>query len=163
MPNFTTEYHFQEMQKFAKRTTKTAKTVFSRFFAQNFVINATHTNAYDSSFLGRPSLSFQGQKQLMSPLFCPFLTQAFFSVIIMYLTFLPFFSRLTKGRAKARQRKMHQIAQLLELPGNVAPGCPSPPSLNLHALRKEAAAQSKSSQSIVEYDNPGFRVQKGHS
>ena len=37
---------------------------------------------------------------------------------------------------------MHQIAQLLELPGNVAPGCPSPPSLNLHSLRKEAAAQS---------------------
>ncbi|XP_059091774.1 protein CLEC16A homolog isoform X2 [Tigriopus californicus] len=49
--------------------------------------------------------------------------------------------RLTKGRTKARQRKMHQIAQLLELPGNVGPSCPSPPSLNLHSLRKEAAAQ----------------------
>ena len=27
--------------------------------------------------------------------------------------------RLTKGRIKARQRKMHQIAKLLELPGNI--------------------------------------------
>lgn len=36
---------------------------------------------------------------------------------------------------------MHQIARLLELPGNVGPSCPSPPSLNLHSLRKEAAAQ----------------------
>ena len=51
--------------------------------------------------------------------------------------------RLTKGRTKARQRKMHQIARLLELPGNVGPSCPSPPSLNLHSLRKEAAAQSE--------------------
>ena len=38
---------------------------------------------------------------------------------------------------------MHQIARLLELPGNVGPSCPSPPSLNLHSLRKEAAAQSE--------------------
>ena len=60
---------------------------------------------------------------------------------ILFLLCFPT-ARLTKGRAKARQRKMHQIAQLLELPGNVAPGCPSPPSLNLHSLRKEAAAQS---------------------
>ncbi len=52
-------------------------------------------------------------------------------------------ARLTKGRAKARQRKTHQIAQLLELPGNVGPECPSPPSLNLHSLRREAAAQSE--------------------
>ncbi len=59
------------------------------------------------------------------------------------------FTRLTKGRAKARQRKMHQIAQLLELPGSVGPGCPSPPSLNLHSLRKEAAAQSESSWSML--------------
>ena len=59
------------------------------------------------------------------------------------LLFLSICSRLTKGRTKARQRKMHQIAQLLELPGNVGPSCPSPPSINLHSLRKEAAAQSK--------------------
>ena len=38
---------------------------------------------------------------------------------------------------------MHQIARLLELPGNVGPSCPSPPSLNLHSLRKEAAAKSE--------------------
>ena len=38
---------------------------------------------------------------------------------------------------------MHQIARLLELPGNVGPSCPSPPSLNLHSLRKEAAAHSE--------------------
>ena len=36
--------------------------------------------------------------------------------------------RLTKGRIKARQRKMHQIAKLLELPGSIGPACPSPPT-----------------------------------
>jgi len=39
--------------------------------------------------------------------------------------------RLTKGRIKARQRKMHQIAKLLELPGNVGPACPSPPTASV--------------------------------
>jgi len=34
--------------------------------------------------------------------------------------------RLTKGRSKARQRKMHLIASMLELPSSVGPGCPSP-------------------------------------
>ena len=49
--------------------------------------------------------------------------------------------RLTKGREKARQRKMHQIAKLLELPGSVGPSCPSPtPSVNLHSLRQTSAA-----------------------
>ena len=43
--------------------------------------------------------------------------------------------RLTKGRVKARQRKMHQIAKLLELPGNVGPSCPSPPTNNLTSVR----------------------------
>ena len=61
---------------------------------------------------------------------------------ILHFILLIFF-RLTKGRTKARQRKMHQIAQLLELPGNVGASCPSPPSINLHSLRKEAAAQSE--------------------
>ena len=42
--------------------------------------------------------------------------------------------RLTKGRIKARQRKMHQIAKLLELPGNVGPACPSPPTTNLASV-----------------------------
>jgi len=45
--------------------------------------------------------------------------------------------RLTKGRAKARQRKMHMIARMLELPGNVGPGCPSPPQNTLSNLRQE--------------------------
>ena len=50
--------------------------------------------------------------------------------------------RLTKGREKARQRKMHQIAKLLELPGSVGPSCPSPtPSVNIHSLRQTAAAR----------------------
>ncbi|KAJ4444330.1 hypothetical protein ANN_06122 [Periplaneta americana] len=35
--------------------------------------------------------------------------------------------RLTKGRIKARQKKMHMIARLLDLPSNVQP-CPSPPA-----------------------------------
>ena len=43
--------------------------------------------------------------------------------------------RLTKGRIKARQRKMHQIAKLLELPGSVGPACPSPPTNNLSSMR----------------------------
>jgi hypothetical protein len=34
-----------------------------------------------------------------------------------------------------------QIARLLEMPGNIGPSCPSPPTVNLHMLRKEAAAQ----------------------
>ncbi|XP_067005962.2 protein CLEC16A homolog isoform X2 [Anabrus simplex] len=38
--------------------------------------------------------------------------------------------RLTKGRIKARQKKMHMIARLLDLPSNVLP-CPSPPVYNL--------------------------------
>jgi hypothetical protein len=53
--------------------------------------------------------------------------------------------RLTKGREKARQRKMHQIAKLLELPGSVGPSCPSPtPSVNLHSLRQTSAAARRS-------------------
>ena len=43
--------------------------------------------------------------------------------------------RLTKGRIKARQRKMHQIANLLELPGNIGPACPSPPTTNLTSVQ----------------------------
>ena len=62
--------------------------------------------------------------------------------VTLYLTSI-FSFRLTKGRVKARQRKMHQIARLLEMPGNIGPSCPSPPAVNLHLLRKEAAAQRK--------------------
>ncbi|XP_071535234.1 protein CLEC16A homolog isoform X2 [Panulirus ornatus] len=45
--------------------------------------------------------------------------------------------RLMKGRMKARQRKLHQIARLLELPGHLQP-CPSPPAHALHTMRQEA-------------------------
>ncbi|KAF2361458.1 hypothetical protein FHG87_007787 [Trinorchestia longiramus] len=45
--------------------------------------------------------------------------------------------RLCKGRNKARQRKLHQIARLLELPSHLLP-CPSPPSHPLSAMRLEA-------------------------
>ncbi|KAK7018738.1 Protein CL16A, partial [Halocaridina rubra] len=45
--------------------------------------------------------------------------------------------RLTKGRLKARQRKLHQIGRLLELPGHLQP-CPSPPAHALHTMRQEA-------------------------
>ncbi|XP_076312191.1 C-type lectin domain containing ema isoform X3 [Tachypleus tridentatus] len=42
--------------------------------------------------------------------------------------------RLTKGRLKARQRKLHQIAKLLELPEHIQP-CPSPLRQGLHVIR----------------------------
>ncbi|CAG2065595.1 unnamed protein product [Timema podura] len=42
--------------------------------------------------------------------------------------------RLSKGRIKARQKKMHMIARLLDLPSNALP-CPSPPVYNLLAHR----------------------------
>ncbi|KAJ9577624.1 hypothetical protein L9F63_005811, partial [Diploptera punctata] len=42
--------------------------------------------------------------------------------------------RLTKGRIKARQKKMHMIARLLDLPSNVQP-CPSPPAYTLLSQR----------------------------
>eukprot|EP00092_Neocalanus_flemingeri_P007638 GFUD01008244.1.p1 GENE.GFUD01008244.1~~GFUD01008244.1.p1 ORF type:complete len:954 (-),score=272.12 GFUD01008244.1:196-3057(-) len=44
--------------------------------------------------------------------------------------------RLTKGRTKARQRKMHLIAKLLELPTTVGTACPSPPHHTLSSLRQ---------------------------
>ncbi|KAB7506999.1 Protein CLEC16A, partial [Armadillidium nasatum] len=49
--------------------------------------------------------------------------------------------RLTKGRLKARQRKLHQIARLLELPNNLQP-CPSPPAHALSTMRQEAQRRS---------------------
>lgn len=42
--------------------------------------------------------------------------------------------RLTKGRIKARQKKMHMIARLLDIPSNVQP-CPSPPAYTVLAHR----------------------------
>ncbi|KAG8195139.1 hypothetical protein JTE90_023316 [Oedothorax gibbosus] len=42
--------------------------------------------------------------------------------------------RLSKGRHKARQRKLHQIARLLELPDHIQP-CPSPLRHSLHSVK----------------------------
>ncbi|RZF48880.1 hypothetical protein LSTR_LSTR003260 [Laodelphax striatellus] len=55
--------------------------------------------------------------------------------------------RLPKGRTKARQKKMAQIARLLEIPSSVAQSTPSPPAYNLLALR----------QSIHQYRNTSGR------
>uniref|UniRef100_A0A1B6EUJ7 Uncharacterized protein n=1 Tax=Cuerna arida TaxID=1464854 RepID=A0A1B6EUJ7_9HEMI len=46
--------------------------------------------------------------------------------------------RLSKGRMKARQKKMLQIAKLLDIPSNAHPS-PSPPTYNLLALRHQTA------------------------
>ena len=50
--------------------------------------------------------------------------------------------RLTKGRTKARQRKMHLIAKLLELPTAVTTACPSPPQHTLTSLRASQARRA---------------------
>ena len=44
--------------------------------------------------------------------------------------------RLTKGRIKARQKKMAQIAKLLDIPTNT-PHCTTPPNYALIGLRSE--------------------------
>ncbi|XP_011144463.2 protein CLEC16A isoform X4 [Harpegnathos saltator] len=44
--------------------------------------------------------------------------------------------RLTKGRIKARQKKMNQIARLLDIPTSV-PHCSTPPNYALRGLRHE--------------------------
>ncbi|KAL6441795.1 hypothetical protein ACFW04_002319 [Cataglyphis niger] len=44
--------------------------------------------------------------------------------------------RLTKGRIKARQKKMNQIARLLDIPTSM-PHCPTPPNYALRGLRHE--------------------------
>lgn len=50
--------------------------------------------------------------------------------------------RLTKGRIKARQKKMHMIARLLDLPSNVQP-CPSPPAYTVLAHRHSHGTDSR--------------------
>lgn len=50
--------------------------------------------------------------------------------------------RLTKGRIKARQKKMHMIARLLDLPSNVQP-CPSPPAYTVLAHRHSDGTNSR--------------------
>ncbi|XP_075232093.1 C-type lectin domain containing ema isoform X2 [Lycorma delicatula] len=64
--------------------------------------------------------------------------------------------RLTKGRLKARQKKMIQIARLLELPSNAQP-TPSPPTYNLLALRQSAHHHRiPSGRSLLNHRPPGF-------
>lgn len=50
--------------------------------------------------------------------------------------------RLTKGRIKARQKKMHMIARLLDLPSNVQP-CPSPPAYTVLSQRYSDGTHSR--------------------
>lgn len=50
--------------------------------------------------------------------------------------------RLTKGRIKARQKKMHMIARLLDLPSNVQP-CPSPPAYTVLSQRYSDGTNSR--------------------
>lgn len=64
--------------------------------------------------------------------------------------------RLTKGRLKARQKKMVQIARLLELPTNAQP-TPSPPAYNLLALRQSVHHyRNPSGRSLLNHRPPGF-------
>merc|ERR1712051_808517 len=70
--------------------------------------------------------------------------------------------RLTKGRIKARQRKMHQIAKLLELPGNIGPACPSPPTSNLAARGYNSSDEfSQHSRSSSQSPRQGRRTTTG--
>jgi len=55
--------------------------------------------------------------------------------------------RLTKGRMKARQRKMHLVARLLELPTSVGTACPSPPQHTLSSLRESRPRRGRASPS----------------
>lgn len=50
--------------------------------------------------------------------------------------------RLSKGRQKARQRKLHQIARLLELPDHIQP-CPSPLRHSLHSVKSSDYSSCK--------------------
>ncbi|CAL1291276.1 unnamed protein product [Larinioides sclopetarius] len=54
--------------------------------------------------------------------------------------------RLSKGRQKARQRKLHQIARLLELPDHIQP-CPSPLRHSLHSVKSADVSLMHRSQS----------------
>jgi len=71
--------------------------------------------------------------------------------------------RLTKGRTKARQRKMHLIAKLLELPTTVGTACPSPPHHTLSSLRQGAQARRARmvSSSFTPTNSPRHSVDSG--
>lgn len=66
--------------------------------------------------------------------------------------------RLTKGRLKARQKKMLQIAKLLDLPSNAQP-TPSPPAYNLMALRHQTShLRGACSKPLLNHRVPGIAV-----
>lgn len=66
--------------------------------------------------------------------------------------------RLTKGRIKARQKKMNQIARLLDIPTN-APHCSTPPNYALRGLRHERIV-GRGQRPQKEQARPMFMVNK---
>ncbi|XP_011866903.1 PREDICTED: protein CLEC16A isoform X2 [Vollenhovia emeryi] len=66
--------------------------------------------------------------------------------------------RLTKGRIKARQKKMSQIARLLDIPTNI-PHCSTPPNYALRSLRHERVG-GRSQRPQRDQARPMFTVNK---
>ncbi|XP_072761031.1 protein CLEC16A homolog isoform X2 [Anoplolepis gracilipes] len=66
--------------------------------------------------------------------------------------------RLTKGRIKARQKKMNQIARLLDIPTSV-PHCSTPPNYALRGLRHERIV-GRGQRPQKEQARPMFMVNK---
>ncbi|XP_046735040.1 protein CLEC16A homolog isoform X2 [Diprion similis] len=65
--------------------------------------------------------------------------------------------RLTKGRIKARQKKMSQIARLLDIPTGI-PHCPTPPNYTLLNVRQERTTGRGQKQK--DHPRPMFTVNK---
>ncbi|XP_012230191.1 protein CLEC16A homolog isoform X2 [Linepithema humile] len=65
--------------------------------------------------------------------------------------------RLTKGRIKARQKKMNQIARLLDIPTSM-PHCSTPPNYALRGLRHDRVAGR--GQRLQKDQRPMFTVNK---
>ncbi|KAL6259939.1 hypothetical protein P5V15_009849 [Pogonomyrmex californicus] len=65
--------------------------------------------------------------------------------------------RLTKGRIKARQKKMNQIARLLDIPTSM-PHCSTPPNYALRSLRYERVGRGQRPQR--DQTRPMFMVNK---
>lgn len=70
--------------------------------------------------------------------------------------------RLTKGRMKARQRKMHMIAKLLDLPGNIQP-CPSPPTHAVQSVRLQENLLRRSGMQRSMSHEQGMRLKSSGS
>ena len=74
--------------------------------------------------------------------------RCFFIICMFFLIYTLY--RLTKGRDKARLKKLHQIAKLLDLPTHLQP-CPSPPTHTLGAMRQEAQSNYKILKNIFHF------------